>query len=1055
MNKERIIKPVSRLLVAAMLFNLAPLQLLAQGEAPSAGERRTLTSAVVIQNYRTSFDNFVREIELTREELARTDKKLGGEAESAEEVKQRLLILKTLTGKTKAVKSKVSTLEKTSRILSAVPQVRTPMKRVNKVCETSGDKLKTLEKKLKPLYKKATTVRERVLIKGLTYRYTFLKQLDKAQKIFNQNLLNKAKQTDASVTAAIYCANLNLDEDLTKLAADLNDSSEKISAFREVLKKVNDATVDTPGLLKEINIALLAFKSIDADIDVLSKLLRSISGLIKGIKNFLKSKIKFGFSKKVWGKKIGFNLKFRLSQILEGPSYLFNLIEKYLGKLLFKVAKAIGIKKIIKKFIKEAKRRVEKLLSKYKLDLDFKLDVSELDDLCARLRKLLDKLSDIFPLPDFDLSFDIDLEARLRLPHFRRLAFACASIKAVDVGITAVAAEGEAVKGVPSALTVELRDYQNMDALNTLKASKGFDASSYDRKCVLTVEAAGAEPYTEELVLAAGETRSVKIPWTPASSGVAEITVSLTTAELEADFDNNSKLATINVAPPDTDLAVLEIDTPEEIGVDGEPVAISVRASNLDAALLAEAKIKLRAGEENFESDAFLLDPAAETTVDFEWTPKQAGAAEITAEIVPLATRDTAADNNTLKTSVTVGAAGSDLSIESFEVAQEPPSADGVKLALKLTARNAGPADTAGPAKLTVTDDEGRSEEKELELKSGESKEVVFDWVSARTAGAIQFEAELKTAAEDPDEDNNFSAKTVELQTEETARMLKELDSLVKGIKGLTAKDIKELWGVLESEVSDFFDGAEGSLPRSGDLDTIRQALTGLLERLKTNYERKNKPELAGLFSRQFPDAVKLMQGIQDDNTFLRNPSLFYRIDSLTAAPDKKSAIASVHWKTKFMLPSGRFYSKTADTNMKFAQEDGEWRVAAMTNNKVFGASVFSMADLKILISALSVTPVGGNMNVSGLLLKNLGNEGASGFRVKLTYTRSGGPTYTSYASVSSLAAGSSFSGLTFTIPSVFFVPAAGDSIRLEADPDRNVPELKLNDNVLTRTYPF
>jgi hypothetical protein len=126
-----------------------------------------------------------------------------------------------------------------------------------------------------------------------------------------------------------------------------------------------------------------------------------------------------------------------------------------------------------------------------------------------------------------------------------------------------------------------------------------------------------------------------------------------------------------------------------------------------------------------------------------------------------------------------------------------------------------------------------------------------------------------------------------------------------------------------------------------------------------------------------------------------------------------------------------------------------------MTNNDIFGASLYSLPNLLAELSALNVAALAGDINISGVSIRNIGAGDALNFRVKYTYTRSTGQTYSGYATVPSLAASGGATGLNFTISGAGFVPLPGDSLTIEADPDRGLPEIKLGDNLKTVRYPF
>lgn len=197
-----------------------------------------------------------------------------------------------------------------------------------------------------------------------------------------------------------------------------------------------------------------------------------------------------------------------------------------------------------------------------------------------------------------------------------------------------------------------------------------------------------------------------------------------------------------------------------------------------------------------------------------------------------------------------------------------------------------------------------------------------------------------------------------------------------------------------------------------------------------------------------------MIHAFQDDFLFFRNMNLNYRIDALNVAPDESSAIAKVYWEISFMMRSGKFYRKTTHMSMRFVKEGNEWKIDGLVGNKIFGASLLSSVDLSLLLSGLNVGVAGTNISVTGVVVRNKGNALAQNFRVRLIYRRSTGQRYTAYTTISALRAGSQTS-ISCTIPATLFIPGAGDTLKIELDPDNNIPEIKVNDNIQTERFPF
>jgi len=352
---------------------------------------------------------------------------------------------------------------------------------------------------------------------------------------------------------------------------------------------------------------------------------------------------------------------------------------------------------------------------------------------------------------------------------------------------------------------------------------------------------------------------------------------------------------------------------------------------------------------------------------------------------------------------------------------------------IKATVRNNGAYDSTAPVEVLISVDEGYVYAESVAIANGQSKEIVCEWIPKR-AEIEQITASIDADATlgERDSDNNKMVKTVEVK--EPKPQAEE-----PSLKNKMQTAAEELL-------------ASGILPEN--IEDTKAAIRALIEKLKTSYSTGNQTSLMQLFSSQFPNYSQLLHALQNDVHFFRNMRLNYRIETLTVTPDESAAVAKVYWDVRFMLTNGRTYTKSSRITMHFTKPAGEWKIAAMPNNQIFGASLLSFVDLQMLLSGLNVTLMGSNIQVTGILVKNSGNALVKNFRVRFVYRRSSGQQYTAYATVGAIRPRSQ-TFITATIPATLFIIGPGDTLRIELDPDNTIAEFKVNNNVQTQSFPF
>lgn len=233
-----------------------------------------------------------------------------------------------------------------------------------------------------------------------------------------------------------------------------------------------------------------------------------------------------------------------------------------------------------------------------------------------------------------------------------------------------------------------------------------------------------------------------------------------------------------------------------------------------------------------------------------------------------------------------------------------------------------------------------------------------------------------------------------------------------------------------------------------------QEEIKNTLKQLQKAYETGNKNAFLSFFSPSFPEYIKLIRAIQQDFYFYRNIDLFFRIDNITFSSDFNSAIVNVYWQKRFMLPTGTNYRDTANMVIRFIKKDGKWLIANMQGNTIFGSTLFATVDLQLILSNLSAQLQGLNLVISGITIKNKGTQDAKNFEVRITYKSAGGTTLQVTKTISFLRAGSQTT-LSHTFSGVTFIPGVGDTLKVEIDPNKKLPELNMNNNVQTENFPF
>lgn len=1023
MKLKKFFRPVALLLIAVMIINAMPL------DAIAATSSSAKTSSESLAAYQSSYDDFLTELKLTVDEIGRTNRKLGGELESSEDIKERMKILKLLSGKVSVLAKDLKTADDITSTLSAIPQVRKPMKYLNKSVAKTGDKIKLLDKKIKPYYKKMTTVKQRVLIKGMAYRYKVIKLVRSLTKVFNQNTIDKAKQMDDYIQTAAQCA--DIEKDLSDVSAMLDAWTADMAAFRKGLEKINDASVDITPVLKDIKMAFKSFFTIKAQLNALNKFLRKIRKALRAIKRALQKSIKIRFKKKFdWIGMIKFSIKLNIGDIIKGPSVLFKLLERQLGEFLWKVAKAIGIKKIIKKFIEKAEEFFKKLLKKYSLDFNPELSgLKGLDKLMLKIEALFKKLEKLYQVPDIDLSFNPNFDKYFAyLPKFKKLIL-CKEIKEADLHASNLFIIDNPVQGVENTVKLDVANPQDQDVISVLGSVDGFNVSEYDYKATVTLETdAGYQYESDQIVFKAGETQTVELPWTPQDSGEVALIATVSAIDVvEKNVDNNSASQTSVVLAPTVDLAVTSVEFDDQL-VQETPAGIDVRVTNTSDSNTAFAVVSLSIDDGTIlESEEMPFDPMEEDTVSFEWTPAASGKYNVAASVMVINNkRDVNEENNTMTVTAEVRGLGADHVIENFITEEEVVV--GKETELKVVVKNNGPKPSDDSTVLVIEGDDGFLNEQNIKIDVDESKEFSYKWTPEKP-GAVQFEIKVVSQIEDENPGDEDVLETVDVLTPDLRILYEEeLDKILSGV-----------W-------DDF------QMPQ--DVDGAIALIRDLIEKIKRDYSTGNLNSLMQEFSNQFPDYMRLINALQNDFQYFRNFNIDYRIDSIDLSEDEQTAFADVLWKVRLMLPSGKFYYKEQNIGMRFKLIGDNWQVDGMTDNKVFGASLLSMLDLKLNLSGINVTVAGTNIVVSGIRVLNNGSARSEGFRVAVRYRRSGGTSYTAYTTVPAIRAGSS-TYVSITIPAVFFIPSAGDSLSVELDPDKTLLEINTTNNTGTENFPF
>ncbi len=1030
MNKRYWFRSISVLLIP--LFLLSSMQLDCFAAVGTGGVVRKAVNSVIMAHYQHSYDAFINEVRLTMRELSIINKRLGGDIESSEEVSMRLKIIKTLDGKTSLIKRDIKDIRDVSFILSAIPQVRTPMNKLHEKSKKAVNKLENFEDRIKPLHKKATTFKQRILLKGLTYRYELVKYIKDAQAILNQQLLDSAKQMDDYIRTAALCA--SIDNDLSNVSNALDKLTASLALFRKGLSAINKRLSQSSSVLLKINATLRMFKPFKVELLSLNKLLKKIRVGLKLLMQQLRRRIKLKFTfNPPWGKLVSFRISIKLQDILKGPAVLIRKIKAALDDFLWKIAKAIGIKNIIKKFMAKAKSIVKGLLSKLHFKFPFKFHgFGGGDGIDIRLLNLFDKLKGIYLLPDLPKldkpSFDVYLGY---LPHFRDLAF-CSKLKETDLAVESVSIDGTIRRGHKSIVNVVVADHQDASVVDMIKKATG-GKSVYSYKAVVSLQATDGYRYTtDEFVINAARTVSINIPWIPQTKGKVDLSATVSIVGVnEKDLKNNLKSITVDVLPYSVDLALKSINVDEDL-IESEQADVYVVVSNLNLKHSAMANLRVTVDDGfEFTEKEVVLDAGRDESFDISWTPKKSGEHVIKAEVLPINEKqDPVLKNNTLERKVMVRKHAIDLSIES--VKKDEKIYEGRETKIMVTVKNNGPKDTDGSTRLIVKSDDGYKKAMRIDLPVNKIRSFVYKW-TPKKSGPVQMDIEIVSELGDLNPGDNSKLITIDVKPD------KSHISAYNAWLNRWRRLFNSL-GITDNVKADF----EG----------LNRSIVGVLDKLRNSYIMGDKSRILGLFSREFPDYLNFVHAIQEDIMFFHNISMFYRIDSISFSPEKNKAMANVFWKIQFMMNEGRIYRKSANIRMKFVKDGQNWRIAGMVNNNIFGQSLLSYIDLYPILSSLNVYASGADVILSGINIGNKGNEVARNFNVSYTYRRATGQVYTGSSLVSALRP-NSMARLNFKIKSAAFIPGIGDTLTIAVDPTKSLPEINRSNNKISKKFPF
>lgn len=350
------------------------------------------------------FDALLPEAQKSYADLNSLNKVMGVQDKDMRDVAERLEIANLLATDLNDVCSDLKMLSKVANIVSAIPQIRKPSKFLKQRLDKAVDKLEDAEGQARKIEKKIKPVRT-ALLQALTARDRLATGITSYTGMLDKQFFPAAENV-RKCHAIGCCPNLRACEaDLEKAAAPARTATRALSVSAN---EASDAIEHAGKLAGDITDSLKVLQSARAEIADLKKAVKHLEASLDGVKKVLDRDIEVSFKypdPKLDdpGHQKKANISIQIGDIIEGPSKIQSIMEKKLGKTLWKAAKAVGVDEIVKDFQRKAEKQVDETIKQ--LNLDFVPEIKGLEDIKemrANIAKKAAELKNMLDLPDFN-----------------------------------------------------------------------------------------------------------------------------------------------------------------------------------------------------------------------------------------------------------------------------------------------------------------------------------------------------------------------------------------------------------------------------------------------------------------------------------------------------------------------------------------------------------------------------------------------------------------------------------------------------------------------------
>lgn len=270
------------------------------------------------------------------------------------DLKQLVTVMNTVKHLLQVAKLVPEISSEVSAIIKAINAIEVPLKKAQSAISDFDKKIKPLKKAVKKFEAKL-----KILINKIQTFQTKLKdyvtQVNNAQQCINSLPDGSTKTT--------------LQPKLDKLADQSDQYVVKLNTLLQaVITKVKQMSDFIENKLDPL------FKPLEDIENEITELENRLQGIIRPLSELSslfnrKLSVSFPYSCPTWkdlGKTCHYSIGFTIKEILKGPGWIEDQIKRILSTVLYDVAKAFGLDKLIKKLVNEANGAMKKVLSTLK-----------------------------------------------------------------------------------------------------------------------------------------------------------------------------------------------------------------------------------------------------------------------------------------------------------------------------------------------------------------------------------------------------------------------------------------------------------------------------------------------------------------------------------------------------------------------------------------------------------------------------------------------------------------------------------------------------------------